>query len=355
MRNLLVMICLSLCLPLTAQTKVIKKNAVKANNYGVTYLLPKTTLVINAEVSKITCKAGPYYQYAERYLGVKNAITEDKVYYELGKVSLANVGIPDPDLSYLIEFKAGTTAPYVCLTEDGLICSINAEYEPVESPLDLIKKNKPESEPATNASVLSEELLMAGSIARQAEVAARQIYRIRESRLNILTGEADNLPPDGQSMKLMIEKLEEDERALTNLFIGVSSRSTELYEVTVVPHENLNKEVLFRFSERLGIVDADDLGGSPVFMNLTTTERPPVPNEKEMEKKMKGMKGVIYTIPGKATVEILMNQKTLHKSDVQIAQFGVQESLAPVMFEDKKMPVKVYFHPETGAIKQIIQ
>lgn len=47
---------------------------------------------------------------------------------------------------------------------------------------------------------------MAGSTARQAEVAAKQIYRIRESRLNILTGEADNLPPDGEAMKLVIQQ-----------------------------------------------------------------------------------------------------------------------------------------------------
>lgn len=59
----------------------------------------------------------------------------------------------------------------------------------------------------TDASVFSEELLMAGSTAKQAEVAAKQIYRIRESRLNILTGEADNLPPDGEAMKLVIQQL----------------------------------------------------------------------------------------------------------------------------------------------------
>ena len=50
-----------------------------------------------------------------------------------------------------------------------------------------------------------------------------------------------------------------------------------------------------------------------------------------------------------------MNKKKLFQGEVQITQFGSQEGLAPVMFEDKKAPVKVYFYPETGAIKQIIQ
>lgn len=355
MKNILIILCLSIGLPLSAQTKVIKKNAVKANNYGITYSLPQTSLVVNAEVTKITAKAGPYYQYAEKYLGVKNIVTEDKVYYELGKITLSNVGIPDPDNTYMIEFKTGTVAPYAYLTEEGLLCTINAEYTPVESELDLLKKNKPESVSATDASVFSEELLMAGSTARQAEVAAKQIYRIRESRLNILTGEADNIPPDGAAMKIVIEQLEEQEKALSNLFTGIETRNTELYEVTVIPHDNLEKEVLFRFSELLGVVDADDLGGAPVYINLKATERAPILDAKEFEKKAKGMKGIIYNVPGKANVEIVMNQKTLYKGDVQVTQFGTVESLAPVMFEDKKMPVKVFFYPETGAIKQIIQ
>ena len=355
MKNLITIACLLFSIPLMAQTKVVKKNAVKANNFGITYSLPKTQLIVDAEVTKVTCKAGPYYKYAEKYLGVKDAITEDKVYYELGKLSLVNKGIPDPDNTYIVEFKSGTVAPYAYLTEDGLLCSINAEYTPEESELETIKINGLGPATVSDASVFSEELLMAGSTARQAEVAAKQIYRIRESRLNILTGDADNLPPDGEAMKLVIQQLEEQEKALTNLFTGILTKETSHYEVSITPYDNLEKEVLFRFSNLMGIVDADDLGGVPVYMNLKATERAPVLDPKEAEKKEKSLKGIIYNVPGKASIEISMNKKTLYKGDAQITQFGSREGLAPVMFEDKKAPVKVYFYPETGAIKQIIQ
>ena len=117
MKNLIIIASLLLSLPIMAQTKVVKKNAVKANNFGITYSLPKTSLVVDAEVTKVTCKAGPYYKYAEKYLGVKDAITEDKVYYELGKISLVNKGVPDADNTFIVEFKAGTVAPYAYLTE----------------------------------------------------------------------------------------------------------------------------------------------------------------------------------------------------------------------------------------------
>lgn len=353
MKNLIIIAALLLGLPLAAQTKVVKKNAVKANNFGITYSLPKTSLIVEAEVTKVTCKAGPYYQYAEKYLAVQDAIAEDAVYYELGKVRLINRGVPDPDNTYIVEFKPGTVAPYAYLTEDGLLCSINTEYVPAEEKAE--KKAVAAKQGAAQNSVLSEELLMAGSTARQAEVAAKQIYRIRESRMDILTGEADNLPPDGEAMKLVIQQLEAQEQTLSHLFTGTTEKMTDLYEVSIIPSDELDKEVIFRFSKQLGIVDADDLGGAPVYMNLIATERAPQLDPKEAEKKEKSLKGIIYNVPGKAKVEITMGKRILYKGEAQITQFGTQEGLAPVMFEDKKAPVKISFYPETGAIKQIIQ
>lgn len=355
MKNLLLIASLLCSIPLMAQTKVVKKTATKSNNFGITYSLPKTSLVVNVEVTQVTCEAGPYYKYAEKYLGVKDAVTENKVYYELGKVNLINKGIPDPDNTYIVEFKAGTVAPYACLTEDGLLCSINAEYTPENRPEDTIDPAQVSSSGLTNASVFSEELLMAGSTAREAEVAARQIYRIRESRLNILTGEADNIPPDGEAMKLVIQQLEEQEKALTSLFTGNLVKETTYYDIDIIPYDNMEREVLFRFSNLLGILPADDLGGIPVYLNLKATDRAAILDPKETEKKERSLKGVVYNIPGKASVEILMNKNILYKGEVQIVQFGSKEGLAPVMFEDKRAPVKVYFYPETGAIRQIIQ
>ena len=85
-------ICLLLGMasPAFSQTRVEKKIAMKSNGYGVTYSLPKTSLVVTAEITQVTCKAGPYYKYAEKYLGVKDAVMSDHVYYELSKVYLQN-------------------------------------------------------------------------------------------------------------------------------------------------------------------------------------------------------------------------------------------------------------------------
>lgn len=354
MKNFIIIVSLLFSAHLAAQTKVVKKSAVKSNNFGITYSLPKTSLLISADLTKVTCKAGPYYKYAEKYLGVKDAIAEDNVYYELGKIRVENKGIPDPDNTFIVEFKAGTVAPYAYLTEDGLLCTINADFAGDESVKNVAKVAEVPVEVA-DASVYTEELLLAGSVSEQAKVASKQIYRIRESRMNILTGEADNVPPDGEAMKLVIKQLEEQEKMLVSLFIGTKSKETSVYNTTIVPTGDIERDVLFRFSRLLGIVKADDLGGTPVYLTLKAVDRAPELAPKEAEKKEKSMKGLIYNIPGKATVDIVMNKVSLYKGEFQITQFGTRESLAPVMLENKKAPVKVYFYPETGAIKQLIQ
>ncbi len=359
MKNFILTICFFFSLGISAQTNVVKMSAVKSNNYGVNYFLPKTELIIHAEYTKVTTKTGPYYKYAEKYLGVTNAVTEDKVYYTLEKVTVIPKGIPDKNQSYLVEFKSGTTAPFVYLTQDGLICTINADYEPVEDK----SADKPQasaSKPAINPqSVYSEELLMAGSTAKMAEIAAKQIYRLRESRTDIITGEAENRPPDGEAMKIVLQQLESQENALTSQFTGTTTTQTLTHDVNLLPEGDLEKQILFRFSKYLGVVKSDDLSGSPVYLNLkNTTEKevPADPKEAEkIQKEKEKAKGIFYNKPGKAKIEVYFGNNKLYSGDIQIAQFGDTQILAPNIFEDKKAPVKVYFYPETGAVKQIIQ
>ena len=343
---------LALAGTLSAQTKVEKIIPTKATGNGITYFLPKTSFIVNAEVTKKTVKAGQFYRYAERYLGEKDIATEDYVSYELGRVTVINKGIPDPENAFKIEFRQKTVAPFVYLTSDGLLCAINEEYVP-EKPEESAIPEQKKAPTQPISSVFTEELLMAGSAPRQAEIAAKQIYRLRESRTDILTGEADNLPPDGDALKLVISKLDEQIETLTQLFIGMETYETSYFDMSIVPEEALEKEVLFRFSSKLGILEADDLGGEPIYMNLTPLAGIPALDPKEAEKKMKEMKGVVYNVPSQANLEIVRNNKTILKKVVDVVQFGTQDVLLPVMLDDKKDAYKVLFHPDLGAIKKI--
>ena len=53
--------------------------AEKHNEYGLIYSLPQTHLDIEVVATKTTRKAGPYYQYAEKYLGIPEPITRRNI------------------------------------------------------------------------------------------------------------------------------------------------------------------------------------------------------------------------------------------------------------------------------------
>jgi len=341
-----------------AQTNVLKMSATKSTDYGVTYFLPKTVFTVYANYSKTTQKAGPYAKYAEKYLGVKDqsVVLEDKIFYTLNKVTVGSKGIADKDASYLVEFKSKTTSPFVYLTADGLICTINAEYEPeVSNNKTTVTKQTSEIPTPPPHSVYTEEYLQAGSVTKMAEVAAKQIYKLRDSRTDLLTGNADNAPRDGEGMKIVLANLEAQEKALTELFLGTTTVESFDKNFEIEPTSNIDKEVLFRFSKFLGIVDKDDLSGSPVYINIKNLEGSESQEIVDPKRKAKEPLSIVYNLPGKAAVEVFYGVNSMYKNTFSVVQFGSKQILAPSLFDDKKAPVKVYFYPETGAIKQIIQ
>ncbi len=339
----------------------VKISAVKSNDYGVAYTLPKTTIVIKADAVKTTRKAGEFYEYAERYLNIANPITESETEYTVNSIKATTGAVPDKEKSYLVEFKSGTTAPFLTLTKDGLICAINtdAQFPPADN-LGASPVNESTAPLPNPNSFLSEETLRAGSKAKQAELISKQIFTLRETRNNILTGEADNMPPDGNAYKLVMERLDLQEKALTSMFTG--SETTENISKTYtipVTIKDIKNDIIFRFSSKLGFVGTDDMAGAPVTLTLTNKEpagEPPMLSPKDQKAwDEKFAKGIIYNIPAKADLEVKFANKTWVDKDVDVVQYGKQEVLIPKMFDDNKLPIKVIFFPEMGAIKQIIQ
>ncbi|MEA5046157.1 MAG: DUF4831 family protein, partial [Petrimonas sp.] len=98
--------------------QTVRMNAIKANDYGVVYSLPKTSLVITLKVKKTVYNRGEFYQFAQRYLSI-DPITESRTEFTLEDVMVSNRGIVDKDNSFMVIFKPNSVAPYVHLTQDG--------------------------------------------------------------------------------------------------------------------------------------------------------------------------------------------------------------------------------------------
>ena len=353
-------IALTLCLmvfSLHAQLP-IRHNALKSNNYGVVYNLPLTQLNFKLKIVKKTYKRGAYYQYARQYLNIDNPIMEDKVVYELESITVENVGIPNKHNAYLIDFKSNSLEPFVYLTEEGLICSINHDAPAIPQ---KEAEDKPAAAPkeVDAQTLLTEEVLLAGSRAKQAELIAKQIFALRLSRTDILTGEADNMPPDGQAYQLVIDQINMQEKSLVALVAGSVDTEHITSTVPIIPGlEDIDREVHFRFSEKLGLLNADDLAGEPIYLTLLNkTPEPEIElSEKEARRlAQKFSRGVIYNVPSKAQLIVNYKNTTLLNTEVDVVQYGSQDVLTREMFDSRKQPIKVEFYPHLGAIKQISQ
>ena len=110
-----------------AQTEVTAGVAF-GKKYGVTYLLPKTELVIQATASRKVYEPGQFSKYAERYLRVSDVKQEAEEVWTLEKATVSVVGVPDKDNIYFVEMKDRSTAPLMELTADGIVRSINLPF-----------------------------------------------------------------------------------------------------------------------------------------------------------------------------------------------------------------------------------
>lgn len=349
---------------LSAQTEV--SNFIPGvTQEGVNYFLPQTALRITIVTEKTVTNPGDLNKYAFRYLRLNDVPTASTTEWKIKSISVEPYGVPDPEKAYNVKVKAKTSAPLVSLTHDGILLSINNEAK--EATLPPLPQNIPAPAPLNPKKYMNQEMLSAGSTAKLAELCAQEIYDIRESRNALIKGEADNTPKDGEQLKLMLEQLDIQDRALTQLFGGSTETSTEIFSLNYLPTQETEKTILFRFSQFSGVVGADDLSGHPVYISIKNTETLPKPQETQSSadnklksvfasstKKTKTEKGIYYNVPARETIRIFDVNQILLETTCAMGQFGYTEVLSDALF-DKKLTTKVTFHQETGAVKKLEQ
>lgn len=211
-----------------AQTDV-STGIMRGKDYGVTYLLPKTEIEIVVQATKHTYMPGEFCKYADRYLRMNNVSADPNIYWTIDKVQTHVAGVPDKDNVYFVKLKDKTVAPLMELTEDGIVRSINIPLNSHTIPATKITAAAQET--IDPRKFLTEEILMASSRAKMAELVAKEIYNIRESKNALLRGEADNMPQDGAQLKIMLDNLNLQERAMTEMFSGTLKEEPQTFTI----------------------------------------------------------------------------------------------------------------------------
>ncbi|KAA6349544.1 hypothetical protein EZS27_003055 [termite gut metagenome] len=322
----------------------------RGKDFGVVYMLPKTEIEVEVKTAKMVYTPGKFSKYADRYLRLTNVSHEAEEYWLMTDIDVKSVGVPDKAHTYFVKMKDKSVAPLVELTADGIIKSMNVayEYKQGEHATTETIATKAKKKKLDPFSFLTEEILTTNSSAKMAELIAKEIYNIRESKNTLLRGQADNTPQDGAQLKLMLDNLNEQEEALLTLFIGTEEKEDKTYPIRITPGEEWENKILFRFSKKLGMVSADNLAGEPVYITLKDLQLITAPSEP----KRKGIEGVAYNVPGRAEITITKDKETLFKGEFPITQFGVVEYLTPTLFSGKTT-IKVLFNTTTGGLAKV--
>lgn len=316
---------------------------------GVVYYLPKTQIEVKVTATRVIYTPGELCQYANRYLRMNDLSSKPSEHWEIKSVEVGTIGVPDVDKAYSIKLKDKSVASQVELTEEGIIRAINTTLPKERTPKVEVAPEKPKR--IDPRSFMTEEMLLAGSNNKVAELIAREIYNIRESKNNLTRGQADYMPQDGAALKLMLDNLELQEKALTQMFVGVTERTEQTFTFLVEPKEEMRDQVVFRFSKKQGVLKENDLSGEPVYITVTDESSLP-PVDEEAKSKKKKLEGVIYNIPGKARVSVESMDKNYFEDELIVTQFGQTEVLIDNLF-NKKVNTRVIFDPVTGGIKKI--
>lgn len=353
MKRLITAIIFALATPCMAQS--ILNSFFPGTSEGVTYYLPETKINITVEAYCITHTPGEFYSYAERFLHMKDVISEAGNRWEITDITNGSEGIPCKKKSFIINLNS-STASNIRLNEKGIISAINTSI-PEEPAGNAIKSRQSSSSRIDASQYMTEEMLTATSTAKMAELTAKEIYAIRESKLAITRGQAENMPSDGAAIALLLQELDKQERALTEMFTGRTDTIYHSYSFAIAPNEicDTTKAVLFRFSHKLGVVEKENLAGEPIYYNLKdlkTVEHPVVDEAAKKKTAKQQQDGICYNIPGRAKLEVYSRTKTYIETEMAIAQFGITETLAKTLFS-KSNSVRVLFDTATGGIISI--
>lgn len=343
---------ISLSVPVKAQqTKIL--TADKHNEYGLVYTLPVTAFEIEVTAKREIRKAGPYYQYAKKYVGTDVVIKEDAELWSIESVRIQPYGVPDTEQRYLMQLKPGATT-YIGVADNGMLLSINTA--PEEAPAFKAAEPKgPVGEILADREYLQyvdQDFIASQSKAKQAQMLAESLMEIRDAKISLTRGTADQMPTDGKQLELMLNSLRHQEAAMTAAFLGNTVTETVIKNYTFIPEDN-GRNVLFRMSDFNGFVAPDDYSGEPVYINVEVTEEGKLPVDLKGEVKKLPKDAVIYNIPGAARISLTFMGKTLFSKEYEMAQFGVEFGLNPILFSDKKAPSYAIFDPVTGALREI--
>ncbi|MBR5398778.1 MAG: DUF4831 family protein [Bacteroidales bacterium] len=309
----------------------------------VIYSLPQTSVRVTVTVSLSKFTAGPYAAYSEKYLGT-SADRSSKNSCTIEEVELTPLVEADQSLCVALNIGSSknASANFLNFCTQGLIVApgyFTAETAPARFPspvqpafsegvANLATQTTQLYKSVTNENGEVEKIAVpqtqtvAKSLEKKAEETAQLIFRLREKKIDILTGDTD-ANYSGEALGSAVEKMSLLENEYTSLFTGKTTVAKQTASFEVVPKAKNAKQsyVVFRISDTQGLLPPDNMSGRPVYLELTVTDGKIAPEVSAEE--IAASKGkVAYRMPLVVTARLLDGQTLIGQTRIPVYQFG---------------------------------
>ena len=367
------------CRPSMEVSRVSVSTEAKGRD-GFYYALPRNYIRLEILVDKTEEIRGPYAEFANKYLGLSNVITNNSVSYKISGFTVTTIAEPDPGSFYFVTFSpAGlkkAKAMNLALSEAGLImntsgmpdslgfspATISADETGNVIPdifkyyadLNLFEKVDTIIEKVNMDSVTVEKMTFRRSLVektpeQKAKNAADFIIKVKENRFNLISG-FQEVNYDRETFRYMNEELEKMENEYRKLFTGISFTNQIKYTFTYLPENSVGFDsvALFRFSSLKGVLETDNIYGELVYLKISKAGNTDSLNAFVVRNSngRKAARGLYYRLPDYARVELYFGKQNILQGRFLLSQFGVTTNLPPMVPE-------LYYYPATGAIRSL--
>jgi len=319
------------------------------NDGDILYALPRTKLHFTLKLTRTVSIPGPYHQYGEQLLGLSSIPHKRQTDWDISDIHISGFNDIDYDQLYKIQPEGDFSVSQHNFTKKGWILPLTNEIQPLAGN-DFVPRNKAikgiiykdlsvrkfvgEETKTVYKSVWKDSLyakvpvkkttMVKKSGKEKAQEAANFIFMIREKRFELLSGMAD-FYPEGEALQTSIEELNRLENTYLSLFSGKQFTDTIQYTLYMNPSIKDTQEanILFRFSEKQGVLDSDKNGGIPVwieFEKLDNTER----LRKFFSKERVSGKAddFYYRFPCHTLIKLKFGEELISKRFLDVFQFG---------------------------------
>lgn len=345
----LVLFLFAFCIQVNAQYVVSHAKAANIQQEGFYYSLPRNLIRLDFILEEISNYKGPYSDYASKMLGVNDYITSDGTEYKIIDVVMSIENEPDPDATFFVAYdeKSKDAAFAEFTLNNGIIVGIGeGNTQKKQTNIDKTIVNSPDENRfhyfaehnlyqrtdtivrkiTIDTTTIRRNIYQTAWVDRNMEQKARDaadyIRTIRDARFKLINGYQEiNY---GSSMVFMNDQLLTLEEEYLSLFIG--KKVSKIVEKTVyyIPTKDVVTQVVAKFAETSGILNADSKIGNDITINITPSGNTSTINALSTSaiESAQYNNRIFYRLPEIADISLSIKSKVYANQRTTISQLG---------------------------------